>query len=224
MSQFLRILELAIEILDLVLCYSSAIEIACGSGDKIHTIGLVHTLGQYLRIKNHSQQFVQIAGTVFVRQFGRLCGKEFFGKSRRKFVHAVMMVDAVGKLHLLQICDKRLVFRIVLVSGIVLKTAQEINYNVDKFADIEVLRYTVPGFEDLSLQQKTLIYYLTEAAIAGRDIIWDQNCKYNLPVRDLLENVYKNYSGDENDAEYKAFVTLNKSIFFRRFCVIPPEG
>ena len=94
------------------------------------------------------------------------------------------------------------------------QTAQEINYNVDKFADIEVLRYTVPGFEDLSLQQKTLIYYLTEAAIAGRDIIWDQNCKYNLPVRDLLENVYKNYSGDENDAEYKAFVTYLKQVEF----------
>ena len=56
----------------------------------------------------------------------------------------------------------------------------EFNYNVDRFADIEVLRYKVPEFENLSLQQKKLIYFLTEAAILGRDILTDQNCKYNL--------------------------------------------
>lgn len=64
----------------------------------------------------------------------------------------------------------------------------EINYNVDKFADIEVLRYAVPGFDSLSLNQKRMIYYLNEAALTGRDIIWDQNCRYNLPIRDLLED------------------------------------
>ncbi|MDE7389139.1 MAG: dipeptidyl peptidase 3, partial [Muribaculaceae bacterium] len=91
---------------------------------------------------------------------------------------------------------------------------QEIDYTVDRFADIEVLRYTVPGFEELSLQQKQLIYHLTEAAIAGRDIIWDQNCAYNLPIRDLLEAVYVNYSGDKSSADYKAFETYLKQVEF----------
>ena len=63
---------------------------------------------------------------------------------------------------------------------------------VDRFADIEVMRYAVPGFEELSLDQKKLIYHLTEAALAGRDILWDQNGRYNLAVRDLLEDLYKN--------------------------------
>ena len=62
------------------------------------------------------------------------------------------------------------------------------NYSVDRFADIEVLRYQVPGFEELSLQQKELVYYLTEAALNGRDILFDQNCKYNLMVRQTLED------------------------------------
>ena len=60
------------------------------------------------------------------------------------------------------------------------------NYSVDRFADLEVLRYQVPGFEDLSLQQKELVYYITEAALNGRDILFDQNCKYNLMVRTTL--------------------------------------
>jgi dipeptidyl-peptidase-3 len=90
----------------------------------------------------------------------------------------------------------------------------DINYNVDRFADIEVLRYTVPGFEDLSLNQKKLVYYLTEAALTGRDIIWDQNCKWNLPIRSLLENVYTNYSGDTTSENYKAFETYLKQVEF----------
>lgn len=89
----------------------------------------------------------------------------------------------------------------------------EINYNVDKFADIEVLRYAVPGFDSLSLNQKRMIYYLNEAALTGRDIIWDQNCRYNLPIRDLLEAVYTNFSG-EKDGEYDAFVTYLKQVEF----------
>lgn len=94
------------------------------------------------------------------------------------------------------------------------KNQQEINYNVDRFADIEVLRYTVPDFDSLSLDQKRLVYYLTEAALTGRDIIWDQNCKYNLPIRALLEGVYENYKGDRNDKEYKAFETYLKQVEF----------
>lgn len=88
------------------------------------------------------------------------------------------------------------------------------NYTVDNFADIEVLRYKVPGFEDLSLNQKRLIYYLTEAALQGRDILWDQNGKYNLEIRQLLENAYTNYSGDRNSADFKAFEKYLKQVWF----------
>lgn len=85
---------------------------------------------------------------------------------------------------------------------------------VDRFADIEVLRYVVPGFQDLTLNQKKLIYFLTEAAIQGRDILWDQNGKYNLPLRQLLETVYTNYDGDRDLKEFKAFVTYLKQVEF----------
>lgn len=85
---------------------------------------------------------------------------------------------------------------------------------VDRFADIEVMRYAVPGFEELSLDQKKLIYHLTEAALAGRDILWDQNGRYNLAVRDLLEDLYKNYKGDRNEAGFKAFEKYLKQVEF----------
>lgn len=90
----------------------------------------------------------------------------------------------------------------------------EFNYNVDRFADIEVLRYKVPEFENLSLQQKKLIYFLTEAAILGRDILTDQNCKYNLEIRTLLENIYNNYNGDRESADFKAFEKYLKQVWF----------
>ena len=90
----------------------------------------------------------------------------------------------------------------------------DFNYTVDRFADIEVLRYQVPGFEDLSLQQKQLVYYLTEAAINGRDILFDQNCKYNLMVRQTLEDIYRNYKGDKQDKNYLAFVKYLKQVWF----------
>lgn len=93
-------------------------------------------------------------------------------------------------------------------------TKSDFNYVVDRFADIEVLRYKVPGFEELSLNQKKLIYYLTEAGIMGRDILWDQNGKYNLPIRQLLERVYTNYSGDKNSTEFKAFEKYMKQLWF----------
>lgn len=92
--------------------------------------------------------------------------------------------------------------------------SDDFDYVVDRFADIEVLRYQVPEFENLSLQQKLLIYHLTEAAIAGRDILWDQNGKYNLAVRDLLENIYQNYSGTKESADYKAFEKYLKQVWF----------
>lgn len=94
------------------------------------------------------------------------------------------------------------------------KENKNFNYVADRFADIEVLRYEVPGFNDLSLNQKKLIYYLTEAALMGRDILWDQNNKYNLELRQLLENIYTSYSGDKNGKEFKAFEKYLKQIWF----------
>lgn len=91
---------------------------------------------------------------------------------------------------------------------------QEFNYVVDRFADIEVLRYKVPEFENLTLQQKKLIYYLSEAAIVGRDILTDQNCKYNLEIRTLLENIYQNYNGDKESNDFKAFEKYLKLVWF----------
>ena len=88
------------------------------------------------------------------------------------------------------------------------------NYVVDRFADIEVLRYDVPGFEDLSQRQRLFVYYLTEAALAGRDILWDQNCRYNLAIRDLLEDVYTNYKGDRNDPQFRGFEKYLKQVEF----------
>ena len=92
--------------------------------------------------------------------------------------------------------------------------ADDFDYVVDRFADIEVLRYKVPDFDSLSLQQKTLVYYLTEAALWGRDILWDQNNASNLALRDLLEAVYTNYDGDTENADFKAFETYLKQVWF----------
>lgn len=88
------------------------------------------------------------------------------------------------------------------------------NYHVDRFADIEVLRYEVPEFDRLSLQQKTMLYYLAQAAQMGRDIIWDQNGKYNLQIRQLLENIYSNYNGDRESKDFKAFEKYLKQVWF----------
>lgn len=88
------------------------------------------------------------------------------------------------------------------------------DYTVDRFADIEVLRYQVPGFEELSLKQKELVYYLTEAALNGRDILFDQNCKYNLMVRQTLEDIYRNYKGSKSDKDYIAFEKYLKQVWF----------
>lgn len=85
---------------------------------------------------------------------------------------------------------------------------------VDRFADIEVMRYVVPGFDDLTLSQKKLIYFLTEAALHGRDILWDQNGKYNLPIRQLIESVYTNYTGDRSSEEFRNFELYLKQVEF----------
>lgn len=88
------------------------------------------------------------------------------------------------------------------------------NYNVDRFADIEVLRYQVPGFDELSLNQKKMVYYLTEAALQGRDILTDQNGKYNLQIRQLVEAVYTNFNGDRSSADFQGLELYLKQIWF----------
>lgn len=84
----------------------------------------------------------------------------------------------------------------------------------DEFADIQVLRYRVPGFETLTVSQKELAYYLYEAALSGRDIIWDQKYKHNLKIRRTLEAIWKNYKGDKSGKDYKEFEVYTKRVWF----------
>ena len=86
-------------------------------------------------------------------------------------------------------------------------------YKVDRFADVEILRYYVAGFKSLPLQQKELIYYLSQAALEGRDILFDQNNRYNLTIRRICESVYENYMGDKSSEEWKNFETYLKQIW-----------
>ena len=92
--------------------------------------------------------------------------------------------------------------------------ADNFKYTVEQFADLQILRYRVPGFEDLSLKQKELVYYLTEAALQGRDILFDQNGKYNLTIRRMLEAVYTGYKGDKNTPDFKAMEVYLKRVWF----------
>lgn len=88
------------------------------------------------------------------------------------------------------------------------------DYHVDRFADIEVLRYEVPEFDRLTPDQRKMLYYLSQAAQMGRDIIWDQNGRYNLQIRQLLEKIYTDYKGDRNSADFKAFEKYLKQVWF----------
>ncbi|MDP4239933.1 MAG: dihydrofolate reductase [Bacteroidota bacterium] len=90
---------------------------------------------------------------------------------------------------------------------------EDFKYPVDRFADMEILRYRVPDFEALSLKQKELVYYLSQAALEGRDIFYDQNNKYNLCVRRTLEAVYRNYLGDRNSTDFGHFTTYLKRVW-----------
>ena len=92
--------------------------------------------------------------------------------------------------------------------------AEKFDYTVEQFADLQILRYRVSGFEDLSLKQKELVYYLTEAALQGRDILFDQNGKYNLTIRRMLEAVYTGYNGDKNTPDFKAMEVYLKRVWF----------
>ena len=93
-------------------------------------------------------------------------------------------------------------------------SSKAFNYMVDKFADLEILRYQVPGFESLSLKQKQLLYHLSEAALMGRDILFDQNGRYNLAIRRTLEAIYTDYKGDRENPEFKALETYLKRVWF----------
>ncbi|MDX1317482.1 MAG: dihydrofolate reductase, partial [Xanthomarina gelatinilytica] len=95
-----------------------------------------------------------------------------------------------------------------------IKEEKTFDYNVEQFADIKILRYQIPGWDNLTLKEQKLVYYLTQAGLAGRDIIWDQNYRHNLKIRKALETVYANYSGDKTSEEWKAFETYLKRVWF----------
>lgn len=98
--------------------------------------------------------------------------------------------------------------------GAAAQTTDNFKYTDEKFADIQMLRYKVEGFDKLTLKEKTFIYYLQEAALEGRDILFDQNGRYNLRIRALLEAVYTNYTGKHDDKFYKALAVYLKRVWF----------
>jgi dipeptidyl-peptidase-3 len=91
---------------------------------------------------------------------------------------------------------------------------KEFNFFVEQFADLAIGRFQIPGFEDLPLQQKKLLYYLYQAALSGRDIVWDQDYKYNLKIRRTLEAIVKNYKGERNAENFKKFMVYTKRVWF----------
>ena len=94
------------------------------------------------------------------------------------------------------------------------KAENDFDYYVEQFADLRILRYQVPGFDSLTLNQKRLVYYLSQAALCGRDIYYDQNGKYNLAIRRTLENIYETYSGNRETEEFSEFIIYLKRIWF----------
>ncbi|MBQ5574114.1 MAG: dihydrofolate reductase [Bacteroidaceae bacterium] len=91
---------------------------------------------------------------------------------------------------------------------------QKFNYLLDEFADLKIMRYQIPGWDELSLQQKEYAYHLAEAAKWGRDIIWDQNSEHNIELRHTIENILNNYEGDKSSDEYQKFLVYAKRVFF----------
>ena len=88
------------------------------------------------------------------------------------------------------------------------------DYNVDQFADIKILRYQIPGFDDLTLKEQKLVYFMTQAGLEGRDIMWAQNYRHNLEIRDALEKIYKDYPGVRTGEQWTAFDTYLKRLWF----------
>lgn len=93
-------------------------------------------------------------------------------------------------------------------------SAEVFQYAGERFADIQMLRYQVPGFDELTLRQKTLIYHLSQASLLGRDILWDQNGRFNLRLRRILEAAYTHFSGDRSSADFAAFAVYMKRVWF----------
>ena len=85
---------------------------------------------------------------------------------------------------------------------------------VEQFADLKILRYQIPGWDNLTLKEQKLVYYLTQAGLAGRDIMWDQNYRHNLKIRAALENIYTNYEGDKTSQDWSAFEVYLKRVWF----------
>ncbi|WP_115462543.1 dipeptidyl-peptidase 3 family protein [Winogradskyella aurantiaca] len=96
----------------------------------------------------------------------------------------------------------------------VAETKVEFDFMVEQFADLKILRYQIPGWENLSLKEQKLVYYLTQAGLAGRDIMWDQNYRHNLTIRAALENIYKNYDGDRSSEDWQSFEVYLKRVWF----------
>jgi dipeptidyl-peptidase-3 len=88
------------------------------------------------------------------------------------------------------------------------------DYNVEQFEDIKILRYQIPSWDDLTIKEQKLVYYLTQAGLAGRDIMWDQNYRHNLAIRKALENIYTTYTGDKSSEDWKSFETYLKRVWF----------
>jgi len=88
------------------------------------------------------------------------------------------------------------------------------DYTVEQFADVKILRYQIPGWDNLTLKEQKLVYYLTQAGLAGRDIMWDQNYRHNLKIRKALESIYSTYDGDKSSEDWKAFETYLKRVWF----------
>lgn len=119
---------------------------------------------------------------------------------------------------------RKLVFLTTIIMSVVFsacnqKPAEEsrqddFNFLVEQFADLKIMRYKVPEFENLTLKQKELVYYLSQAALAGRDILFDQNYKYNLAVRRTLENIVEHYPGDRESEDFRNFMVYTKRVWF----------
>lgn len=102
------------------------------------------------------------------------------------------------------------------VDSALMEKSDKFEYISEQFSDLRILRYEIPGFDQLTLRQKELLYYLSEAALCGRDIIWDQNYKFNLTIRKTIDAIIENYKGDVNSEDYKNFMVYAKRVWFSR--------
>ncbi len=137
------------------------------------------------------------------------CGKSINTTMKHNTLFAVLL----GSMLLFSCADEK---KEATPTNEVAETTKESNfdYMVDQFADLKILRYQIPGFEDLTLKEQKLVYYLTQAGLAGRDIMWDQNYRHNLKIRKALENIYTSYEGDKASEDWKNFEVYLKRVWF----------